>query len=156
MNRLKLIYGENEIKTIQPIVKRILADIDKHSLPLHKLGASKTFSEEITTNYNVLSAHSTGTAFITPKQVIKIGYLTRNPPSIKHRVPTLIYSTDDIDWKWDAPFVVMIQPRVKMLDIDDAVQLKKANTHFKNLFKTTDASYDNIGIYRRQFKLIDW
>lgn len=157
MNRLQLIHGENEIKTLRPKIKKILAKIDEHDLPLHKLNANLKFINEIINTFELESETSTGTAYLEERQVIKIGYLTRRPPDIKYRVPTLIYAVDEIDYdEWDSSFVVMIQPRVKLIDEDDDAEVKRAFSWFKNIAKTTDIRADNIGIYRKQYKLFDW
>lgn len=157
MKRLKLIHGENEIKTLHSKVKKILARIDAHDLPLHKLSADVKFIDGLADEFDLETQESTGTAYLDKKQVIKIGYLTRRPPDIKYRIPTLIYSIDDLDYsEWDSSFVVMIQPRVKMVDGDDDKEVKRAESWFKNIAKTTDIRPDNIGIYRKQYKLIDW
>lgn len=152
MNRLKLIHGTNEITKISPNIQKIIDYVDNSRFSLKELINCSELITLACRSYNFEMYTSTGIAFVGNRQVIKIGYFTRNPPNEKYRVPTVIYSINDTV-EWGVDFVLAIQPKIVLITEDEFTTIKK---QFKNITRTTDIHSDNIGNYKGEFKLFDW
>jgi len=149
--KLKLIHGDGEIKRISRQVKEGFKILDGINLVNTKSNVRIIDKMYDLGFYDELSS---GIAFIGDTQVIKCGLLTRRPPPLKYRVPTLIYAYDNItptQWEWET--VILIQPKVDNdYDDDDVVKSMKVFSRLSGC----DSHQGNIGMYKGEFKLFDW
>lgn len=152
MKKLKLIHGDGEIKSLDKQIKDAFKLLDGKKLT--SVYTNKKLIKTIE-NLGFDHIHSSGYAFIGKRQVIKVGYLTRNPPPLKYRVPTLIYYYDKLRrMDYGDMHVLMIQPRVDMGDKTDNHYIEM--NRIENRLVGSDYHDDNFGIYKKQVKLIDW
>ena len=150
---LKLIHGGGEIKRIDNQIREAYKLIDGNKLSIVRLD-DKLINSIVKLGFDYTS--SSGITFIGNRQVIKCGLLTRTPPPLKYRVPTLIYNYERLPLKkenWDWVVVLMVQPKV-----DTTIYTKHVRTMSDIEKRLTGEDYhiDNFGIYKKQVKLIDW
>jgi hypothetical protein len=141
---LKLIFGSGEIKRIDSQIRQAFNIINGKEL--FEVKHNKSIISKIRKlGFDI--EKSSGISFIGNRQIIKCSLITRRPPPIKYRVPTLIYSYDDPYWKWD--YLLLIQPKVDITD--DSI----SRTRFRGLVNC-DIHCGNIGIYKGESVLFDW
>lgn len=149
--QLQLIHGEGEIKRLDKQITEAFKLLDGQKL--WKVYTDKTLVKNIR-DLGFDHIHSSGMAFIGKRQVIKVGYITRYPPPLKYRVPTLTYYYDKLTRREFSDMkVVMIQPKVCMDKSEDHwIEMAK----IENRLKGHDFHDDNFGVYKKEVKLIDW
>ena len=151
--KLKLIHGGGEIKRIDNQIREAYKLIDGNNLDIVRLDR-KMINRIKDLGFDYTS--SSGATFIGDRQVIKCGLLTRTPPPLKYRVPTLFYNYERLPLtkeNWDWVVVLMIQPKV-----DTTIYTKHVRiiSDIERRLTGNDYHFDNFGIYKKQVKLIDW
>ena len=152
MKKLKLIHGKGEITRISQQVKDAFKIIDGHDIRTFKDSRLVKKIENLGFEW----ASSSGVAFIGRTQVIKCALLTRRPPPISYRVPTLIYAYEEVrPTEWDWNYVVLIQPKTE-LSFD--FRCKQDNKRYESFSKLSscDAHSGNVGKYKGKLCLFDW
>lgn len=155
MKTLKLIHGAGEIKRISKQVRQAFDIINGHTLHNFKHNAKLVDKIE---DLGFEIARSSGITFIGDTQVIKCALITRRPPPIHYRVPTLIYAYENIrPTQWDWNTVLLIQPKVDLsyYDSDDHDYYRTVMKKFERL-SGCDCHSGNIGRYKGQVVLFDW
>lgn len=159
MKHLKLIHGHGEIKRIDKQIREAFKLIDsKHWYNLEDVRRDYTLIRKIE-KLGFSYKTSSGATFIGNNQVIKAGLVTRQPPPLKYRIPTLTYDYDERklhknNWNW--VFVVMIQPRIDTVSfgINEDHYYQKCKIDSKLVGE--DFHEQNFGIYKGEVKLLDW
>jgi hypothetical protein len=152
MEKLQLIHGEGEIKRLDKQIRDAFKLIDGEYLydVLHNVELLDKIKK-----LGFSHIHSSGMTFIGKRQVIKVGYVTRFPPPLKYRVPTLIYYYHKLRRvDYDGAYILMIQPKVAMGSITNAQYIQMCN--IEKRLSGYDYHDDNFGIYKNEVKLIDW
>ncbi len=153
MKELKLIYGAGEIPRIDKQIKqafKILAEC-----PFRQGGVSSNKINKIC-DLGFDHEHSSGETFIGERQVIKLALFTRRPPPLKYRVPTMLFTNEDIkpnNFYWD--YVLAIQPKVTGLVEGEEDEVKWID-YFESKLTGTDFHAGNFGYYKGEVKLFDW
>lgn len=151
--KLRLIHGGGEIKRIDPQIKKAFKLLDGHNLGEVRQDGD-LLDKICSLGFDYES--SSGATFLGNTQVIKCGLVTRMPPPIKYRIPTLIYDYDTRPLhpkNWDWVHVLLIQPLIKPVHSEEH-WIEMAN--IEKRIKGTDFHEDNFGIYKGEVKLLDW
>ena len=159
MKHLKLIHGHGEIKRIDKQIREAFKLIDsKHWYNLEDIRHNNTLIRKIE-KLGFSYKSSSGATFIGKNQVIKAGLVTRQPPPLKYRIPTLIYDYDERklhknNWNW--VFVVMIQPRINTNTFGITDDHDRQMSIIDSKLAGEDFHNENFGIYKGEVKLLDW
>lgn len=150
--KLQLIHGEGEIKRLDKQIREAFKLLD--GICLYTVHSNAIVVKKIR-ELGFESIQSSGMAFLGKRQVIKAAYITRFPPPLKYRVPTLIYHYDNLRRReYEDAHVLMIQPRVDTFIESDEHYFEMSKIEKK--LSGWDYHDDNFGIYKKEVKLIDW
>lgn len=159
MERLKLIHGFGEIKKIDKQIREAFKLIDDVNVSLISVKNNYKLIDKIK-DLGFKFTSSSGATFIGKSQVIKVGLVTRPPPPLKYRIPTLTYDYEERKLhinNWDWVFVLMIQPKI---DTDNFDGYSDEHTYQMGKIEKkligTDFHEDNFGLYKGEVKLLDW
>jgi len=152
MEGFNIVFGEEEIKRFDKQIRDALKLLSK--MKITDYCVPKSIQDKIE-DLGFHHIHSTGTAYIGLRQIIKFGYLCSEPPELKYRVPTVIVSKHKGEITYEDDYHIIIQPKVVMADKS---YFDKTQHVFEDLEYDcgSDVHRGNVGIYRGKPVLIDW